>query len=279
MGAVFCFHFPFYNKYDILVKRKVIALKYTDLIFDLYGTLVDTHTEEGIDTWERTAIYYGFYGANYTGKELMEAFDRSVRQREAAAKTAADHLPDLPCEESFAQLFRNKGVTKNADSLGFQAAQVFRMISMEYLKLYPGVKEALTQLRKAGYRLWLLSNAQAVFTAYEIRHLGLERYFDGIYLSSDHGCRKPDIRFFHKLLKEQNLDSSKCLMIGNDRRSDIAGGTAAGLDTLYMHTNITPPGQKAADPALLPGIAPTDCRHFEYEGSDWQDLMKHILTL
>ena len=32
-------------------------MKYTDLIFDLYGTLVDTHTEEGLDTWTRTAIY------------------------------------------------------------------------------------------------------------------------------------------------------------------------------------------------------------------------------
>lgn len=279
MGAVFCFHFPFYKKYDILVKRKVITLKYTDLIFDLYGTLVDTHTEEGIDTWERTAIYYGFYGANYTGKELMEAFDRSVRQREAAAKTAADHLPDLPCEESFAQLFRDKGVTKNADSLGFQAAQVFRMISMEYLKLYPGVKEALTQLRKAGYRLWLLSNAQAVFTAYEIRHLGLESYFDGIYLSSDHGCRKPDSRFFHKLLKEQDLDSSKCLMIGNDRRSDIAGGTAAGVDTFFLQTNQTPASQASANARLHPAYATAETHHYEMASMDWNEIAPLLLQI
>ena len=150
---------------------------------------------------------------------------------------------------------------------------------MEYLKLYPGVLEALKLLREKGYRLWLLSNAQRVFTAYELRHLGLEACFDGIYISSDHGCRKPDVRFFRKLLDQQQLDVSKCLMIGNDRRTDIAGATAAGLDTLYMHTNITPPGQKAADPALLPGVAPTDCRHFEYEGSDWLELIKYILTL
>ena len=254
-------------------------MKYTDLILDLYGTLVDTHTEEGIKTWERVAIYYGFYGAAYTGEELQRAFLTSMAARESAIKPHKDAYADVPCEISFAQLFRDKGITENADALGFQAAQVFRMISMEYLKLYPGVLEALKLLREKGYRLWLLSNAQRVFTAYELRHLGLEACFDGIYISSDHGCRKPDVRFFRKLLDQQQLDVSKCLMIGNDRRTDIAGATAVGLDTLYMHTNITPPGQKAADPALLPGVAPTDCRHFEYEGSDWLELIKYILTL
>lgn len=31
-------------------------MTYTDLIFDLYGTLVDIHTEEDDRVWERTAI-------------------------------------------------------------------------------------------------------------------------------------------------------------------------------------------------------------------------------
>ena len=254
-------------------------MRYTDLIFDLYGTLVDIHTEEGVETWERTAIYYGFYGAHYTGDELQKAFHLSMAARENAIKPQEDSYADVPCEITFAQLFRDKGVMEHADALGFHAAQAFRMISMEYIRLYPGVKEALMRLRKAGYRLWLLSNAQRVFTAYELRHLGLEAYFDGIYISSDHGCRKPDVRFFRALIEEQGLDISKCLMIGNDRQTDIAGATALGLDTLYMHTNITPPGQKEADPALLPGVAPRDAHHFEYEGSDWNDLVTYIFKL
>ena len=129
------------------------------------------------------------------------------------------------------------------------------------------------------HRLWLLSNAQRVFTAYELRALGLDTVFDDIYISSDHGCRKPDVRFFQALIQEHGLDISKSLMIGNDRRTDIAGAKAAGLDTLYMHTNITPPGQKEADPALLPGKAPAGCRHFEFEGSDWEILTGMILSL
>lgn len=254
-------------------------MKYTDLIFDLYGTLVDTHTEEGLPTWERTAIFYGFYGAHYTGEDLKNAFESAIRRRHIEAGESYECYPDVPCEETFAKLFRDKGITENANELGFHAAQVFRMVSMEYIKLYDGVLDALALLRKKGYRLWLLSNAQRVFTAYELRHLGLDDQFDAIYISSDHGSRKPDVRFFRSLIDKHSLDISKCLMIGNDRRTDIAGAKTTGLDTLYMHTNITPPGQMDADPALLPGIAPAGCRHFEFEGSDWATLSQLILQL
>lgn len=254
-------------------------MKYTDLIFDLYGTLVDTHTEEGLDTWERTAIYYGFYGAHYTGEELQNAFQNSMKQRHVEAGESYEVYPDVPCEDTFAQLFRDKGVTENAEELGFHAAQVFRMISTEYLRLYPGVPEALGKLQKKGYRLWLLSNAQRVFTAYELRHLGLDDAFDGIYISSDHGCRKPDSRFFKALIDEHDLDISKCLMIGNDRRTDIGGAQTVGLDTLYLHANITPPGQAAADPALHPALLPRDAHHYEFEGTDWNEIVELILQL
>lgn len=253
-------------------------MQYTDLIFDLYGTLVDIHTEENDAVWEHTAIYYGFYGANYTAKELQTAFQASMAGRQANAGQSYECFPDLPCEESFAQLFRDRDITENADTLGFHAAQLFRILSIEYIKVYDGVVDALKALREKGYRLWLLSNAQRAFTAYELRHLRLDILFDGIYISSDYGCRKPDQRFFRALLEEQNLDISKCLMIGNDRDTDIAGAKAMGLDTLYMHTNITPPGQCAADPSLNPG---TDIKlsHYEYESSDWTDLVNRILNL
>lgn len=254
-------------------------MKYTDLIFDLYGTLVDIHTEEDEATWERTAVYYGFYGAHYTGRELKEAFEAHMKKRKASAGESYECFPDLPCEVTFAQLFRDKGIIENAQALGFHAAQMFRLLSMEYIRLYDGVMEALAAFRKKGYRLWLLSNAQRVFTAYELRYLGLDDQFDGIYISSDYGCRKPDMRFFRALLEEHDLDISKCLMIGNDRNTDIAGAKAVGMDTLYMHTNITPPGQKEAYPALLPGNTPEGCHHFEFEGSDWRALKDLITAL
>ncbi|MBQ8834533.1 MAG: HAD family hydrolase [Oscillospiraceae bacterium] len=254
-------------------------MKYTDLIFDLYGTLVDIHTEENEFVWEHTAIYFGFYGAHYTGRELHDAFRTAMAQREAAAGQNYECFPDIPFELVMAELFRHKGVEDNADALGVNAAQLFRILSIEYLKLYPGVLDALASLREQGFRLWLLSNAQRVFTAYELRHLRLGEQLDGIYISSDYRCRKPDLRFYRALLEERKLDPAQCLMIGNDRHTDIAGAKAAGMATLYMHTALTPPDQSPADPALHPHNAPEGCRDYEYEGDDWTELAELITEL
>ena len=248
-------------------------MKYTDLIFDLYGTLVDIHTDENDLVWEKTALYFGFHGAHYTGSELRTAFQTAMREKEAKAGQSYECFPDLPFEPVMADLFRAKGITENADALGFNAAQLFRISSIEYIRLYPGALDALALLREKGFRLWLLSNAQRVFTAYELTHLGLGEQLDGIYISSDYGCRKPDVRFYRALIEQQRLDPARCLMIGNDLHTDIGGADAAGLDSLYMHTNLTPPDQRTARPgAGIPG-------HYEYEGCDWAELAQLIIDM
>ena len=244
-------------------------MAYTDLIFDLYGTLVDIHTEEDATVWEKTSLFFGYYGAHYTASQLKDAFDAQLQKRKAVAGQSYESFPDIPFHEVMADLFRAKGILDNADTLGVNAAQLFRIASTEYIRLYPHVPESLAALRKAGYRLWLLSNAQEMFTKFELNHLGLTAAFDGIYISSRFGFRKPDGRFFRALLEEQKLDPQNCLMIGNDRDTDIAGAKAAGLDTFYMHTELTPPDQAPADPK----------NPMEFEGDDWLNITGRLLRL
>ena len=250
-------------------------MRYTDLIFDLYGTLVDIHTEEDDLVWEKTALYFRYYGVHYTGTTLRIDYESVVSEHSSVLGQGYEMYPDLPFDKVLADLFRAKGITDHADALGLNAAQVFRIASTEYIRLYDGVLEALDMLRRNGFRLWLLSNAQRAFTAYELRALSLDDHFDGVFLSSDYECRKPDQRFFQALIGSQGLDPGKCLMIGNDRDTDISGAQAAGLATLYMHTNLTPAGQAAAEPSLHPSRCACQ-QHYEYEGCDWSEL-SHII--
>lgn len=101
-------------------------MTYTDLIFDLYGTLVDIHTEESAEVWEKTALYFGFYGARCTGAELKRAFEREMAARQAKAGQSYECFPDIPFEQVMDALFR--------------------IASMEHLRLYPHVLEALAAL-------------------------------------------------------------------------------------------------------------------------------------
>lgn len=258
--------------------KGVEFMNYTDLVFDLYGTLVDIHTDENAAAWEKTALYFGYYGAHYTGESLKADHSSVMTKLESAAGQSYEMYPDIPFDEVLAELFRRKGIHDRADELGLQAAQIFRVTSTEYIRLYNGVLEALAAFRSKGYRLWLLSNAQRAFTEYELRHLCLGPQFDKVYLSSDYRCRKPDLRFFEVLLKDQRLDPSKCLMIGNDRETDIAGASAAGMSTLYMHTNLTPSHQAAAMPERFPDSG-TGRKHYEFEGSNWDELTRFICSL
>jgi len=252
-------------------------MRYSDLIFDLYGTLVDIHTDENALVWEKTAMYFGYYGVPFTSESLKAAFDAEMSRREAVAGQSYEVYPDIPFDMVMADLFRSHGIRDNADALGLNAAQVFRIASTEYIRLYDHVLQALETLRKAGFRLRLLSNAQRAFTAYELRLLGLGPQFDGVYLSSDYQCRKPDIRFFRALMDEQHLNPARTLMIGNDRETDIAGARNAGLSTLYMHTNLTPSHQAEADAAFHPTVP--KLQHYEYEGTDWLELSSLICRL
>lgn len=242
-------------------------MRYKNLVFDLYGTLVDIHTdEERPAVWEKMAMLYGGDGAHYAPMELKQSLYAAVEQTNAAAGQGYECYPDLPIEPVFAGLYAQKGVADAAPK-GEVAARLFRVLVTDYLRLYPGVLRALAALRADGHRLWLLSNAQAAFTRRELNLLGLPGCFDGILLSSDYACRKPDRRFFDALLQGQRLDPASCLMIGNDLGTDIAGAKNAGLAALYLHTNLSP-----ADAAPQPGLAPD----YRLDTQDWNEILPRL---
>ena len=62
--------------------------------------------------------------------------------------------------------------------LPVHTGQFFRVMSTEYIKLYPGTKEMLKELKKVGKNVYLLSNAQRIFTAYEMIRLDIFDLFE-----------------------------------------------------------------------------------------------------
>ena len=51
-----------------------LPLTYDNYIFDLYGTLVDIHTDESNTAiWEKLAMFYGYYGHCMRQRSLRSA--------------------------------------------------------------------------------------------------------------------------------------------------------------------------------------------------------------
>ena len=215
-----------------------------DCIFDLYGTLVDIRTDERSPRlWEAMAGWYGARGADYAPRALEDGYFRLVRQLEREAAEADRDIPgacpEIRLEQVFLRLFQEKGVPAGPD-IAAAAGERFRRCSLERLCLYEGAKELLEALRANGQRVWLLSNAQRIFTMPELDYLGLTPYFDGICLSSDYGVKKPDPRFFRRLLAERAIRPEEAVMVGNDGACDILGARAVGLATVYVRSEISP---------------------------------------
>lgn len=221
---------------------------YKNYVFDLYGTLVDIHTDESdLAVWKKLALFYGYYGALYQPEELQKAYGEITNHREVSQKQkmeAEPHyeheaFPEIKIEYVFEELFKRKGVEAGLE-LCIHAGQFFRVLTTEYVRLYDGVIDMLKGIRKMGKKVYLLSNAQRIFTEYELKGLDIVQYFDGILISSECGTKKPDIRFFHMLFEQYGIQPEEAIMIGNDANSDIAGARQAGMDTFYIHSNISP---------------------------------------
>ncbi len=236
-------------------KKAVLPLEYEHYVFDLYGTLVDIHTDENQpQAWEKLALFYGYYGAYYEPEELHRRYRTLVGIMERELKQSLqedphyDHeaAPEIEITDVFLALFTEAGVEADR-TLAVHAGQFFRALTTEYVCCYPGTAPMLSKLKQAGKKVYLLSNAQRIFTEFEIRKLDILKYFDDVLISSDYRVKKPDERFFQVLLERHPMEKEQTLFIGNDSRADIGGARNVGLHTYYVNSNISPAGDKAPE--------------------------------
>lgn len=234
-----------------------LSIKMTNYIFDLYGTLVDIHTNERkASLWKNMASVFSMMGAGYTAAELKKRYTEFVteesRQKllKAKAEFHNDNLTEqeieIQLEKVFYRLFKDKGIAIDDKQMA-QTGITFRSLSLSYIRLYDGVTELFQRLRENGKKIYLLSNAQRLFTEPEMRMLGIYDSFDGILYSSDAGVKKPSVHFYDLLFQKYGLKKEESVMIGNEYRADILGAEEYGLKSMYIFT-----AQSGKKPAWLP---------------------------
>ena len=219
---------------------------YQTYIFDLYGTLVDIHTNENKSyLWKKVGDLFASFGASYTPAECRKTYFSTISAME---KATGNLYAEILIEDVFKEMLVKKNATPSEQYI-FTLGNAFRIISRDYLRLYSGVSDFLQALKNAGKGIYLLSNAQRMFTEPEMQVLGIIDFFDGIFYSSDIGVKKPSPDFMEQLLKKYNLDRKKSIMIGNDISCDVGVANACQMDSLYIHSNISPALNKEPIPA------------------------------
>lgn len=97
-------------------------------------------------------------------------------------------------------------------------------------------KERLLQLKKAGYRLFLLSNTIDVHWDYCVEHLfayqnyGVEDYFEQCFLSQRMHLAKPNARIYEEVIRQANIHPDETLFI-DDLKENCEAAEKLGIHT------------------------------------------------
>lgn len=181
---------------------------YDTFFFDLDGTITDS--APGITN---SVIYalkkYGIEENDYEKlcKFIGPPLDVSFQEYYGFSKEQS-----LEAIEYYREYYKDKGIFENS--------------------VYDGFEEVVKQLKEAGKRLIVATSKPEPFARRIIEHFGLSPYFDyvaGMELDGRRGSKEEVINYALEACGIK--DKSKVLMVG-DRRHDVIGARAAGIDCL-----------------------------------------------
>ena len=105
-----------------------------------------------------------------------------------------------------------------------------------WLSINPGTIEVLADLKTAGTRLALLSNAGPDFGSY-FRHGPLGDFFTACYVSGELGLLKPHREIYQHVLGDLGINAAEAVFIDN-REVNVRGAEALGI-TGHVFTDVT----------------------------------------
>lgn len=107
-------------------------------------------------------------------------------------------------------------------------------------KPYPEAVRILKDLRRAGYRLGVISNASHALPE-TLRKVGLAGFFDTVTYSFDVGAEKPDVRIFRRAVAQASAKEERCVHVGDSFEADYLGARRAGLHAILLQRHGEPP--------------------------------------
>jgi len=200
------------------------------VIFDCYSTLIDIKTnEEKEDVFHHLSLYLQYYGAKMNAESLKSALKLA---REQYLYSNEERYPEIDLEIVFRSILKKEGLDN--PFLAESCCKLFRVLSREHFQLFPDSLPVLQEMRKKGYQLGIISDAQKVFCLDEGRMLGISPFFSHIIMSTHFGFRKPDPRIFMIACTLFNIPPREAVYIGNDPETDIGGAKGTGMQAILL---------------------------------------------
>lgn len=190
------------------------ASRYTLMLFDLDGTLVETSSEiadAANDTLQQAGLApvpqqdVDRWIGHGTRALLVQALARSRGVPQEVVRAGAD-LPELVA--AFDRHYERRCGTRS--------------------RLYPHVREVLDGLRSRGVALAVVTNKETRFTARVLAAHALTPYFGRVVSGDTMPVKKPDPAGVHSCLRHFAVEAARTLFVG-DSSIDVATARNAGV--------------------------------------------------
>ena len=196
------------------------------VLFDVGNTLLwldhpfvmEVLREHGTETTEDELV-----AAQYGAKLLL---DELVRTGRAGDDESRGRI-------FFAEVFRQLGVPD--DVFPSIAKRLYARHDEHNLwcQVRERTGETLDELRRRGYRLGVISNADGRVEAL-LEELGLRPHFEFVIDSGSVGVEKPDPRIFRMALERMGIEPHDAVYVGDVYEIDVAGARAAGMRAILL---------------------------------------------
>lgn len=131
----------------------------------------------------------------------------------------------LTFDEVLDELSRAKGCER-------AVAESYLREALDRQETIPQTAALIRDLKRAGYRLYVLSNMSREFIDF-LRQSEIYALFDGDVVSCEERVVKPEPRIYEVLLERFGLDPTETLFI-DDRRSNLEAAAAFGIKTFHF---------------------------------------------
>lgn len=101
--------------------------------------------------------------------------------------------------------------------------------------LFPETIEVLTELKKRGYLLHIITNGFKEVQNEKLINTGLGKLMTNVYISEIIKAPKPSKEIFEYSIKSSNARKKQSLMIGDSWDSDIIGAKNVGIDQVFFN--------------------------------------------
>jgi putative hydrolase of the HAD superfamily len=200
------------------------------VIFDCYSTLIDIKTnEEKEEVSHYLSLYLQYYGANIDENKLKAAI---ALEKERYLQENNERYPEVDLEIVFQRILEKEGVAN--PFLAESCCKLFRLLSRERFQLFPDSLPVLKEMKRNGYHLAVVSDAQKVFCLAEDKILGIDQFFDHFIVSTHFGFSKPDPRLFAIACALLDVPPAQAVYIGNDPEKDVAGAKQIGMQAILL---------------------------------------------